>query len=82
MPATTEKAKKGSSTTTSTSVAGGGGASVVEDPGSGHTGGAQGFGLEEIGIPGRDFLRDALTNCSDPLKAIEEFQVYFVSFNP
>lgn len=34
----------------------------------------QGFGLEEIGIPGRDFLREALTNCSDPLKAIEEFQ--------
>jgi len=34
-----------------------------------------GFGLEEIGIPGRDYLREALTNCSDPLKAIEEFQV-------
>ncbi|OXA60005.1 negative elongation factor B [Folsomia candida] len=33
-----------------------------------------GFGLEEIGIPGRDYLREALTNCSDPLKAIEEFQ--------
>jgi negative elongation factor B len=37
----------------------------------------KGFGLEEIGIPGRDYLREALTNCSDPLKAIEEFQVLF-----
>uniref|UniRef100_A0A1E1XGU6 Putative negative elongation factor b-like protein n=1 Tax=Amblyomma aureolatum TaxID=187763 RepID=A0A1E1XGU6_9ACAR len=31
-------------------------------------------GLEEVGIPGREFLREALTNCSDPLHAIEEFQ--------
>ncbi|XP_050047588.1 negative elongation factor B [Dermacentor andersoni] len=31
-------------------------------------------GLEEVGIPGREFLREALTNCSDPLRAIEEFQ--------
>ena len=33
------------------------------------------FGLEEIGIPGSSFLKEALTNCSDPLKQIEEFQV-------
>ena len=32
-------------------------------------------GLEEVGIPGPDHLREALTNCSDPLAAIEEFQV-------
>ncbi|UYV82826.1 NELFB [Cordylochernes scorpioides] len=32
-------------------------------------------GLEEVGIPGQEFLREALTNCSDPLKAIEEFQM-------
>ncbi|RWS31152.1 negative elongation factor B-like protein [Leptotrombidium deliense] len=32
-------------------------------------------GLEKVGIPGREYLRDSLTNCSDPLKAIEEFQV-------
>ncbi|RWS07123.1 negative elongation factor B-like protein [Dinothrombium tinctorium] len=32
-------------------------------------------GLEEVGIPGREYLREALTNCSDPLKAIEEFQI-------
>ncbi|XP_064458495.1 negative elongation factor B-like [Ornithodoros turicata] len=31
-------------------------------------------GLEEVGIPGKEFLREALTNCSDPLRAIEEFQ--------
>src|SRR5690606_21416858 len=31
-------------------------------------------GLQEIGIPGREFLKEALTNCSDPLKAIEEFR--------
>ena len=36
---------------------------------------APGFGLEEMGIPGKGVLREALTNCSDPLKAIEEFQV-------
>ena len=30
--------------------------------------GAGGFGLEEIGIPGRDYLREALTSCQDPLK--------------
>ena len=32
-------------------------------------------GLEVLGIPGRDYLREALTSCSDPLQAIEEFQV-------
>ena len=32
-------------------------------------------GLEEVGIPGPDNLREALTNCTDPLTAIEEFQV-------
>lgn len=32
-------------------------------------------GLEEVGIPGREYLREALTNCSDPLQAIQEFQV-------
>jgi len=37
--------------------------------------GGGGFGLEEIGIPGRDYLREALTSCTDPLKAIEDFQV-------
>lgn len=31
-------------------------------------------GLDALGIPGGDFLREALTNCSDPLAAIEEFQ--------
>lgn len=31
-------------------------------------------GLEELGIPGGDHLREALTVCSDPIKAIEEFQ--------
>lgn len=30
--------------------------------------------LEQIGIAGPDYLRETLTNCSDPLKAIEEFQ--------
>ena len=34
-----------------------------------------GFGLEEIDIPGRDYLKEALTSCTDPLKAIEDFQV-------
>ncbi|KAG8178887.1 hypothetical protein JTE90_018576 [Oedothorax gibbosus] len=32
-------------------------------------------GLEEVGIPGKEFLREALTNCADPLKAIEDFQL-------
>ena len=39
---------------------------------------SSGFGLEEIGIPGRDYLREALTSCTDPLKAIEDFQVDFI----
>ena len=34
-----------------------------------------GGGLEEIGIPGKEYLRKALTSCSDPLKAISDFQV-------
>ncbi|XP_054274754.1 negative elongation factor B-like isoform X1 [Macrosteles quadrilineatus] len=34
-----------------------------------------GTGLEDIGVPGQMFLRDALTSCTDPLKAIEEFQL-------
>lgn len=34
-----------------------------------------GTGLEEVGVPGQTFLRDALTSCTDPLKAIEEFQL-------
>ena len=32
------------------------------------------YGLEEAGIPGKEYLKDSLTNCSDPLRAIEEFQ--------
>jgi negative elongation factor B len=39
------------------------------------SGSSGGFGLEEIGIPGREYLREALTSCTDPLKAIEDFQV-------
>ncbi|ESO90747.1 hypothetical protein LOTGIDRAFT_227518 [Lottia gigantea] len=31
-------------------------------------------GLDKLGIPGGADLREALTNCSDPLAAIEEFQ--------
>lgn len=31
--------------------------------------------VEDLGVPGQNFLRDALTSCTDPLKAIEEFQV-------
>ncbi|XP_046566584.1 negative elongation factor B-like [Haliotis rubra] len=31
-------------------------------------------GLDALGIPGGEALREALTNCSDPLGAIEEFQ--------
>lgn len=34
-----------------------------------------GHGLEDLGIPGQVYLRDALTSCTDPLKAIEGFQV-------
>ena len=32
-------------------------------------------GLEPLGIPGPDHLRERLTNCSDPLAEIAEFQV-------
>lgn len=38
-----------------------------------------GTGLEDVRIPGQQFLRDALTSCTDPLKAIETFQVKFVN---
>ena len=31
-------------------------------------------GLQGVGIPGSTHLREALTNCTDPLAAIEEFQ--------
>ncbi|CAI9716771.1 negative elongation factor B [Octopus vulgaris] len=34
----------------------------------------KGSGLEDLGMAGGEFLREALTNCSDPLLAIEEFQ--------
>ncbi|XP_011315099.1 negative elongation factor B [Fopius arisanus] len=40
-----------------------------------NNGGTTGDGLEDLGIPGPVFLRDALTSCTDPLKAIEEFQL-------
>lgn len=30
--------------------------------------------LEEIGISGTEYLRETLTNCADPIAAIEEFQ--------
>lgn len=39
----------------------------------------QGTGLEEIGVPGQNALREALTSCTDPLKAIEEFQVIILN---
>lgn len=38
-------------------------------------GATSGNGLDDLGIPGQISLRDALTSCTDPLKAIEEFQV-------
>ncbi|XP_059617320.1 negative elongation factor B [Phlebotomus argentipes] len=34
-----------------------------------------GTGLEELKVPGQAYLRDALTSCTDPLKAIENFQL-------
>lgn len=40
-----------------------------------NNGATSGNGLEDLGIPGQVSLRDALTSCEDPLKAIEEFQV-------
>lgn len=39
-----------------------------------------GTGLEDVNIPGQAFLREALTSCTDPLKAIESFQVIFCLF--
>lgn len=33
-----------------------------------------GTGLEDL-VPGQSYLQDALTSCTDPLKAIETFQV-------
>lgn len=36
-----------------------------------------GTGLEDVNVPGQSFLQDALTSCTDPLKAIETFQVNF-----
>lgn len=42
---------------------------------SGTSTSATASGLEVLGIPGGTFLREALTSCSDPLQAIEEFQV-------
>lgn len=35
----------------------------------------QGTGLEEVNIPGQADLRNALISCTDPLKAIETFQI-------
>lgn len=46
-----------------------------------NNGGTTGDGLEDLGIPGQVFLRDALTSCTDPLKAIEEFQVILLHNN-
>lgn len=39
-------------------------------------------GLPELGISNGDDLKDTLTNCAEPLKAIDQFQVfqYFFSF--
>ncbi|XP_052860137.1 negative elongation factor B [Anopheles bellator] len=34
-----------------------------------------GTGLEEVNVPGQSFLREALSCCDDPLKAIENFQL-------
>ena len=56
-----------------TGTIGGGGSGGSSGGGTGGSG--SGFGLEEIGIPGREYLREALTSCTDPLKAIEDFQV-------
>lgn len=42
---------------------------------SGKSNGESSNGLENIDIHGQEFLRDALTSCTDPLKAIEEIQV-------
>ena len=50
-------------------MSGGGGAGAVSSV-TGTGGSHGGFGLEEIGIPGRDYLREALTSCTDPLKVL------------
>ncbi|XP_020285501.1 negative elongation factor B [Pseudomyrmex gracilis] len=42
---------------------------------SGKSNGESSNGLENIDIHGQEFLRDALTSCTDPLKAIEEIQL-------
>uniref|UniRef100_A0A182J8F9 Negative elongation factor B n=1 Tax=Anopheles atroparvus TaxID=41427 RepID=A0A182J8F9_ANOAO len=34
-----------------------------------------GTGLEEVNVPGQAYLREALSCCDDPLKAIENFQL-------
>lgn len=39
------------------------------------TGRPLGNNLEDLNIPGQKSLRDSLTSCTDPLKAIEEFQM-------
>ena len=44
-------------------------------PGTAASGTTTTPGLEVLGIPGGSYLREALTSCSDPLQAIEEFQV-------
>ena len=53
-------------------ASGGGGVGGVAPAPAVVGGGAGGFGLEEIGIPGRDYLREALTSCQDPLKVGSE----------
>ncbi|KAH0535338.1 negative elongation factor B [Cotesia typhae] len=40
-----------------------------------NNGRAAGDGLENLGVPGQVFLRDSLTSCTDPLSAIEQFQI-------
>lgn len=35
-------------------------------------------GLPELGISNGDDLKETLTNCTEPLKAIDQFQVLFV----
>lgn len=39
-----------------------------------------GTGLEEVNVPGQSYLRESLTSCTDPLKAIETFQVYHLKY--
>ncbi len=51
------------------------GASASAVPGTAASGTTTTPGLEVLGIPGGSYLREALTSCSDPLQAIEEFQV-------